>query len=99
LFFQSGCQPILPNLHSPFRGSSLTTYFGGMVRCMQVARMANAFDKQCIPHISATGLGYVYMMRFVSAIPISGPLSRVQRVQQRPPYHCDTSTPAETPTA
>ena len=47
--------------------------FGGMVRCMQVARMANAFGKQCIPHISSTGLGYVYMMHFVSAIPNSGP--------------------------
>ena len=26
-------------------------YFGGMIRCMQVARMAAAIGKQCIPHI------------------------------------------------
>jgi L-alanine-DL-glutamate epimerase-like enolase superfamily enzyme len=48
-------------------------YFGGMVRCMKVARMAAALNKQCIPHISSTGLGYVYMMHFVSAITNSGP--------------------------
>ena len=48
-------------------------YFGGMVRCMRVARMAAALGKPCIPHISSTGLGYLYMMHFVSAIPNAGP--------------------------
>jgi L-alanine-DL-glutamate epimerase-like enolase superfamily enzyme len=67
-------------------------YFGGMVRCMQVARMANAFGKQCIPHISATGLGYVYMMHFVSAIPNSGPYHEFKEFNNVLPYHCATST-------
>jgi L-alanine-DL-glutamate epimerase-like enolase superfamily enzyme len=67
-------------------------YFGGMVRCMQVARMANAFGKQCIPHISSTGLGYVYMMHFVSAIPNSGPYHEFKEFNNELPYHCETST-------
>jgi L-alanine-DL-glutamate epimerase-like enolase superfamily enzyme len=67
-------------------------YFGGMVRCMQVARMANAFGKQCIPHISSTGLGYVYMMHFVSAIPNSGPYHEFKEFNNTLPYHCETST-------
>jgi L-alanine-DL-glutamate epimerase-like enolase superfamily enzyme len=67
-------------------------YFGGMVRCMQVARMANAFGKQCIPHISSTGLGYVYMMHFVSAIPNSGPYHEFKEFNNVLPYHCATST-------
>ena len=67
-------------------------YFGGMVRCMQVARMAAAFGKQCIPHISSTGLGYVYMMHFVSAIPNSGPYHEFKEFNNVLPYHCATST-------
>jgi L-alanine-DL-glutamate epimerase-like enolase superfamily enzyme len=67
-------------------------YFGGMVRCMQVARMANALGKQCIPHISATGLGYVYMMHFVSAIPNSGPYHEFKEFNSELPYHCPTSS-------
>jgi L-alanine-DL-glutamate epimerase-like enolase superfamily enzyme len=67
-------------------------YFGGMVRCMQVARMAAAFGKQCIPHISSTGLGYAYMMHFVSAIPNSGPYHEFKEFNNVLPYHCATSS-------
>ena len=67
-------------------------YFGGMVRCMQVARMANAFGKQCIPHISSTGLGYVYMMHFVTAIPNSGPFHEFKEFNNELPWHCSTSS-------
>jgi L-alanine-DL-glutamate epimerase-like enolase superfamily enzyme len=67
-------------------------YFGGMVRCTQVARMANAFGKQCIPHISSSGLGYVYMMHFVSSIPNSGPYHEFKEFNNELPYHCATST-------
>ncbi len=67
-------------------------YFGGMVRCMQVARMAAALGKQCIPHISSTGLGYAYMMHFVSAIPNSGPYHEFKEFNNVLPYHCATST-------
>jgi L-alanine-DL-glutamate epimerase-like enolase superfamily enzyme len=67
-------------------------YFGGMIRCMQVARMANAFGKQCIPHISSTGLGYVYMMHFVSSIPNSGPYHEFKEFNSELPYHCASSS-------
>jgi L-alanine-DL-glutamate epimerase-like enolase superfamily enzyme len=48
-------------------------YFGGMIRSMRVARMAAALGKPCTPHISGSGLGYLYMMHFVSALPNAGP--------------------------
>jgi L-alanine-DL-glutamate epimerase-like enolase superfamily enzyme len=67
-------------------------YFGGMVRCMKVARMAAALNKQCIPHISSTGLGYLYMMHFVSAIPNSGPFHEFKEFNNDLPYTCSTST-------
>jgi L-alanine-DL-glutamate epimerase-like enolase superfamily enzyme len=67
-------------------------YFGGMIRCTQIARMANAFGKQCIPHISSTGLGYVYMMHFVSSIPNSGPYHEFKEFNNELPYHCATSS-------
>ncbi len=68
-------------------------YFGGMVRCMRVARMANAMGgKPCIPHISDSGLGYVYMMHFVSAIPNAGPYHEFKSFNNELPYECKTST-------
>lgn len=67
-------------------------YFGGMVRCMRVARMAAAFGKPCIPHISSTGLGYLYMMHFVSAIPNSGPYHEFKEFNNDLPYECPTSS-------
>lgn len=48
-------------------------YFGGMIRSMKVARMAGVMRKACTPHISGSGLGYLYMMHFVSALPNAGP--------------------------
>jgi L-alanine-DL-glutamate epimerase-like enolase superfamily enzyme len=67
-------------------------YFGGMVRCMRVARMAHVVGKQCIPHISSTGLGYLYMMHFVSAIPNSGPYHEFKEFNNDLPFTCATST-------
>jgi L-alanine-DL-glutamate epimerase-like enolase superfamily enzyme len=46
-----------------------TYYFGGMIRSMKVALMARALGKTCTPHMSGGGLGYLYMMHFVSALP------------------------------
>jgi L-alanine-DL-glutamate epimerase-like enolase superfamily enzyme len=67
-------------------------YFGGMVRCMRVARMAAALGKPCIPHISSTGLGYLYMMHFVSAIPNAGPYHEFKEFNNELPYECPTSS-------
>lgn len=67
-------------------------YFGGMSRCIRVARMGAAFGKQCIPHISSTGLGYLYMMHFVSAISNSGPYHEFKEFNNDLPYTCASST-------
>ena len=67
-------------------------YFGGMVRCVRVARMANALGKVTTPHISDSGLGYLYMMHFVSAIPNAGPYHEFKAFNDTLPYTCATST-------
>ncbi len=67
-------------------------YFGGMVRCMKVARMANVFGYPCTPHISGTGIGYIYMMHFVSAIPNAGPYHEFKGVGNEVPFECETSS-------
>jgi L-alanine-DL-glutamate epimerase-like enolase superfamily enzyme len=67
-------------------------YFGGMVRSMKVAQMAHAFGKQCTPHISGSGLGYLYMMHFVSAIPNSGPYHEFKGFNNELPFECKTSS-------
>jgi L-alanine-DL-glutamate epimerase-like enolase superfamily enzyme len=46
-----------------------TFYCGGMIRSMQVARMAEAAGLKITPHISGGGLGYVYMLQMVSVCP------------------------------
>ena len=44
-------------------------YFGGLIRSMRVARMAEALGKQCVPHISGRGLGSIYVTHFASLLP------------------------------
>ena len=67
-------------------------YFGGMVRSMKVARMAAASGKKCTPHISESGLGYLYMMHFVSAIPNAGPYHEFKGFNNELPFECKTSS-------
>lgn len=50
-----------------------TFYFSGMIRSMQVAKMAAAKGKLIMPHMSGGGLGYLYMLHLVSALPNAGP--------------------------
>ena len=66
-------------------------YFGGMIRSMKVAMMANAYGKVCTPHISGSGLGYLYMMHFVSAIPNAGPFHEFKGFNKDLPFECNTS--------
>lgn len=46
-----------------------TLYFGGIIRSMRVARMAEVFGKKIAPHITNNGLGYIYMLHLISACP------------------------------
>jgi L-alanine-DL-glutamate epimerase-like enolase superfamily enzyme len=66
-------------------------YFGGMIRSMRVARMAGAFGKACTPHISGSGLGYLYMLHFVSAVPNAGPYHEFKGLNRSLPLDCPTS--------
>ncbi len=66
-------------------------YFGGMIRSMKVARMAEALGKQCTPHISGSGLGYLYMMHFVSTLPNAGPFHEFKGFNREIPMESATS--------
>jgi L-alanine-DL-glutamate epimerase-like enolase superfamily enzyme len=66
-------------------------YFGGMIRSMKVALMAASKGKECVPHISGSGLGYLYMMHFVSALPNAGPYHEFKGFNTEIPLHCSTS--------
>ncbi|MCM5663179.1 mandelate racemase/muconate lactonizing enzyme family protein [Galbibacter mesophilus] len=66
-------------------------YFGGMIRSMKVAKMAHALGKPCVPHISGSGLGYLYMMHFVSALPNAGPYHEFKGFNNTIPFECKTS--------
>lgn len=47
-------------------------YNGGMIRSMQVARMAAARGKTIVPHLSEGGLGYLYLLHYTSACKNAG---------------------------
>ncbi len=66
-------------------------YFGGMIRSMKVARMGKALGMPCVPHISGSGLGYLYMMHFVSAVPNAGPYHEFKGFNKNIPLECNTS--------
>jgi len=48
-------------------------YFGGFVRSIRIARMPAALGRDCTPHISGTGLGFLYMLHFAACVPHIGP--------------------------
>lgn len=66
-------------------------YFGGYIRSMKVALMAHAFGKTCIPHMSGVGLGFLYDIHFVSAIPNAGEHHETHGVRTNIPFECETS--------
>lgn len=66
-------------------------YFGGMIRSMKVARMAHAFGKQIIPHMSGGGLGFLYNIQFVSAVPNAGEHHEFKGLRTHVQYECKTS--------
>jgi len=66
-------------------------YFGGMIRSMKVALMANASGKKCTPHMSGGGLGFLYMMHFVSALPNALPYHEFKGFKTDVIFECKTS--------
>lgn len=68
-----------------------TYYFGGMIRSMKVALMANAFGKKCTPHMTGGGLGFLYMIHFVSALPNALPYHEFKGLKTDIIYECKSS--------
>ena len=66
-------------------------YFGGMIRSTQVARMAAATGKTCTPHMSGGGLGFLYMMHFVSTLPNPTPFHEFKGLKTNVIFNCPTS--------
>jgi L-alanine-DL-glutamate epimerase-like enolase superfamily enzyme len=66
-------------------------YFGGMVRAMKVALMADALGKSCTPHMSGGDLGFLYMMHFVSALPNAMPHHEFKGFKTSVVFECKTS--------
>jgi L-alanine-DL-glutamate epimerase-like enolase superfamily enzyme len=66
-------------------------YFGGYIRSMKVARMAEAFGKVCTPHMSGGDLGYLYDIHFVSSIPNAGAHHETHGLKTHVPFECPTS--------
>ncbi len=66
-------------------------YFGGMIRSMKVALMADAMRKSCTPHMSGGDLGFLYMMHFASALPNAMPHHEFKGFRTNIVYECKTS--------
>ena len=67
-------------------------YFGGYIRSMKVALMGHAFGKTCVAHMSGSGIGYLYAIHFISAIPNAGPHHETHGVSSNIPFECPTSS-------
>ncbi len=66
-------------------------YFGGLVRSMKVARTAAAFGKSIVPHMSGGGLGFLYNIHFVSAVPNAGEHHEFKGLSTNVRFECKTS--------
>jgi len=66
-------------------------YFGGMIRSVKVARMAEAVGKTFIPHMSGGGLGYIYNSHIVSVCANAGLHHEFKGFGTHVPFECPTS--------
>jgi len=47
-------------------------YYGGIIRSIRVARMAEAMGKPCTPHVSGGGINMLYIAHFAAITPNAG---------------------------
>lgn len=66
-------------------------YFGGLIRSMKVARMAAAYGKEFVPHMSGGGLGFLYNIHMVSAVKNAGEHHEFKSFKTNVRYECKTS--------
>lgn len=67
-------------------------YFGGLIRSIKVARMAQAAGLECTPHMSGGGLGYLYIAHFASCVPNCGPHQEYKGDDDTMPVESATSS-------
>jgi len=77
---ERGLDVVQPDLH----------YYGGYLRAMRVARMAEAAGLTCTPHMSGWGLGYLNALHFMSCIPNPAPHLEFKGLG-KVPFRCETS--------
>ena len=65
-------------------------YFGGMIRSIKVARMAQSKGLDCTPHISGSGMGELYMLQFASSIPNPGAHQEFKGNNFNAPFECSS---------
>lgn len=66
-------------------------YFGGLIRCVKVGRMAAAFGKQIVPHMSGGGLGFLYNIHLVSVLPNAGAHHEFKGLDTLVRFECKSS--------
>ena len=67
-------------------------YFGGLIRSIKVARMAEAAGKLCTPHMSGAGLGSLYVLHYASAMPNAGPFQEYKGTNAEIPFESTSVT-------
>jgi L-alanine-DL-glutamate epimerase-like enolase superfamily enzyme len=65
-------------------------YYGGFIRSLGVARMADAAGMLCTPHMSGSGLGFLDVAHFASCMPNPTPFHE---------FKGDTDIPVSSPTS
>lgn len=65
--------------------------FGGLIRSIKVARMADVAGLPTVPHMSGYGLGYLYVLHFASIVPNSGNHLEYKGDKDPIPFECATS--------
>jgi L-alanine-DL-glutamate epimerase-like enolase superfamily enzyme len=66
-------------------------YFGGLIRSVKVGRMAAAFGKSIVPHMSGGGLGFLYNIHLVSVLPNAGMHHEFKGLDTQVRFECKTS--------
>ena len=67
-------------------------YYGGLIRSLRVARMAQAHGLDCTPHISGGGLGFLYTGIYAACCPNPGPHQEYKGLHDDFPWEA-TGTP------
>lgn len=61
-------------------------YYGGLIRSLRVARMAEDLGLDCTPHISGYGLGFLYMGIYATCCANPGPFQEYKGINRDFPW-------------